>query len=102
MSHLPRRLPRRLPPPPTCGSTGRGCAIVPFQDDDESDASTELEEGTPDDWVPPDWAHADFAGENAELGAVALHAMAHADRVYCEAAAFVRDLGLDDHAETYM
>eukprot|EP00969_Alexandrium_andersonii_P025727 1123169-Alexandrium_andersonii.AAC.1 len=56
----------------------------------------------PDDWVPPDWAHADFAGENAELGAVALHAMADPDRVYREAAAFIRELGLDDHAGSYV
>eukprot|EP00969_Alexandrium_andersonii_P153368 6781819-Alexandrium_andersonii.AAC.1 len=28
--------------------------------------------------------------------------MADADRVYREAAAFVRDLGLDDHAERYV
>eukprot|EP00969_Alexandrium_andersonii_P132483 5857858-Alexandrium_andersonii.AAC.1 len=28
--------------------------------------------------------------------------MADADRVYREAAALVRDLGLDDHAETYV
>eukprot|EP00969_Alexandrium_andersonii_P289338 12789067-Alexandrium_andersonii.AAC.1 len=28
--------------------------------------------------------------------------MADANRVYREAAAFVRDLGLDDHAENYM
>eukprot|EP00969_Alexandrium_andersonii_P252253 11148592-Alexandrium_andersonii.AAC.1 len=55
-----------------------------------------------DDWVLPDWGRADFAGEGAEQGARALHAMADADRVYREAAAFVRDLGLDDHAERYV
>eukprot|EP00969_Alexandrium_andersonii_P299064 13221236-Alexandrium_andersonii.AAC.1 len=56
----------------------------------------------PDDWEPPDWGRADFAGEGAEQGAITLHAAGDADCVYREAAAFVRELGPDEPAEHYM
>eukprot|EP00969_Alexandrium_andersonii_P198989 8787460-Alexandrium_andersonii.AAC.1 len=49
----------------------------------------------PDDRGPPDWAHAGFAGEGAELGAVALRALADPERVYRGAEAFY-------HAEAFM
>eukprot|EP00969_Alexandrium_andersonii_P255075 11275916-Alexandrium_andersonii.AAC.1 len=55
----------------------------------------------PDDWAPPDWGRAEFAGEGAAAGAIVLHAMADPDRVMENAERFSREYQLDDHARQY-
>eukprot|EP00969_Alexandrium_andersonii_P338491 14959648-Alexandrium_andersonii.AAC.1 len=56
----------------------------------------------PDDWEPPDRGRAEFAGEGAAAGAIALRARADPDRVLRDAETFCRDLEPDDHAVHYM
>eukprot|EP00969_Alexandrium_andersonii_P317824 14039710-Alexandrium_andersonii.AAC.1 len=76
--------------------------MVPVESDSESDHSEVFEPGMPDDWEPPEWGRAEFAGEGAAAGAIVLHAMAGPDRVIHDAEVFCRDLQLDNHARQYM
>eukprot|EP00969_Alexandrium_andersonii_P048581 2130974-Alexandrium_andersonii.AAC.1 len=56
----------------------------------------------PDEWGPPEWGHAEFAGEGAVAGALVLHAAADPRRVLDDAEHFCRDYQLGDHARGYM
>eukprot|EP00969_Alexandrium_andersonii_P146757 6490135-Alexandrium_andersonii.AAC.1 len=56
----------------------------------------------PGDWEPPEWGRAEFGGEGAAAGMIALHAAAEPDRVRDDAERFCRDYSLDDHARDYL
>eukprot|EP00969_Alexandrium_andersonii_P066520 2932353-Alexandrium_andersonii.AAC.1 len=55
------------PPGPWVHWQGGG-ALVPVESDSDADRSEEFEPGMPDDWEPPEWGHAEFAGEGAAAG----------------------------------
>eukprot|EP00969_Alexandrium_andersonii_P192802 8517337-Alexandrium_andersonii.AAC.1 len=61
-----------------------------------------MDPGMPDDWVPPDWLHAEFGGEDAALGAVVLHAVAERGRVMADAEAFCDRYELDLRCRAYL
>eukprot|EP00969_Alexandrium_andersonii_P301786 13340035-Alexandrium_andersonii.AAC.1 len=56
----------------------------------------------PDDWQPPDWFEFEFGGENAELGAIVLHAAADEARVMADAERFCREFDLDDRCRQHL